>query len=123
MADELAARFTVIVNVNVDEGAEQSPAGELQSFRRDEIVRIAREAIVNAAAHGGAHRIDVTLDRGRCAMRLRVSDDGCGIARDAMRSKNGFGLQTMTARAKTLGGRMTVRPGLHGGTELEVLVP
>jgi len=122
VADELAARFDVTVQVTVKAGTNTTRTSELDSFRREEIVRIAREAIVNAAAHGGAQFIEVTLDRHGSALRLRICDDGSGIAEGALAAGNGFGVPTMRARAAALGGRLIARSRLDGGTELEVVV-
>jgi signal transduction histidine kinase len=122
VAKELAARFGVQVNVEVEADAEQTTSGKLESSRREEVVRIAREAIVNAAVHGGAHRIEVALDRRGSGLRLRVSDDGCGFCEGAKQSRHGFGLPAMHARAEALGGRLTAGQGPGGGTVVEVCV-
>ena len=81
---------------------------------------IAREAIVNAITHGHAQRIEVTLDLEGKRPLLLVSDDGGGITSGTPRG--GFGLPTMRARAESLGGRLVMRQGAGGGTELEVRV-
>ena len=126
VANELAARFDVSVNVQVAADAHDSDAAGLHASEREEVVRIAREAIVNAVRHGGARQIEVSLDCRGAKLLLRVSDDGCGIeepaARPASASGGGFGLPTMQARAESLGGHMTARRGALGGTELEVIV-
>jgi signal transduction histidine kinase len=122
VASELAMRFQVQINVSTELNRAQHEAGDLDSAAREEIVRIAREAIANAARHGGAHRIDVVLERSGRQVRLRVSDDGCGIAENIAPSAGGFGLPTMRARAEALGGRLTARRRPCGGTELEVRV-
>ena len=121
VADELEARFGVQVNVQVKPDNRRAGKNDLERTEREEVVRIAREAIVNAVWHGGAHRIDVELDY-RGPDLLRVSDDGCGIGESAMRSRYGFGLLTMRARAESIGGRLRARRRANGGTELEVRV-
>ncbi len=123
VADELARRFQVDVRVEIEPDCSRARTGEYDSRQREHVVRIAREAIVNAARHGDAQRIDVVLERQGCALRLRVSDDGCGIPEALPQSMHGFGLPTMRARAQSLGGRLTARPRCHGGTEVELLVP
>ena len=121
VAGELAERFQVRVDVVVDAGGSDA---ELSAADREEVVRIAREAIVNAARHGGADRVEVLLNRGRStAPLLRISDNGSGIDDTAQHHPfGGFGLPTMRARAKALGGQLRTSNGPHGGTELEVLV-
>lgn len=117
---ELELRFGVQAPVRVMAG----PGGlrEPAPAEREQLVRIAREAIVNAVRHGGAQRVEVVLDCRGTGRWLLVSDDGSGITESALRTKTGSGLATMEARAESLGGRLRARPGAHGGTELEVLV-
>jgi len=121
VADELEARFRVKVDVHVR--TDSRGKNDLDRVRREEMVRIAREAIVNAARHGGARRIDVELDFRGGRHRLRVTDDGCGIGPHALGSDDGFGVPTMRARAASIGGRLVARRAANGGTELEILVP
>ena len=122
VADEIGTRFEVRVDVRIAADAGNADAAGLRASEREEVVRIAREAIVNAIRHGNARRIDVTLDCRGGALLLRVSDDGCGIPDGAPGSGKGFGVPTMHARAKSLGGQLTARRGAHGGTELELQI-
>jgi signal transduction histidine kinase/ligand-binding sensor domain-containing protein len=92
----------------------------------DEVYRLGREAITNAFRHSQARNIEVELDYERRQFRLRVRDDGIGIAADIM--KPGFraghwGLPGMRERAAKLGGQLDIwsRPG--AGTEIELRVP
>jgi signal transduction histidine kinase len=117
VADELGHRFDVQVAVRVETAA--GPDGEPDASQREHLVRIAREAIVNAALHGTARRVDVVLlQRGR-SLLLRVSDDGRGMT-DGDRS--GFGVRNMRAHAASIGGRLNAQPRAGGGTELELRV-
>jgi signal transduction histidine kinase len=119
VAADLEHRYDVQVNVRVDTDAAIVPGDELDAARREDLIRIAREAIVNAAMHGTARHVDVVLLRRPGTLLMRVSDDGRGIT-DAQRA--GFGLQTMRARAASLGGQLSAHPRAGGGTELELLV-
>ena len=122
VADEVAARFGTEVDVRVSASSEPF-SDDLDPVRREEVVRIAREAIVNAVRHGGARHIMVVLDRGEDEVRLRVTDNGRGIPDAALIRRGGYGLQMMRARAATLGGRIVTRRGLGGGAEVEVTFP
>lgn len=119
VADELEARFGVEVTVNdyLDSGG---AAPDLAPRAREQAVRIAREAIVNAARHGGARHVEVTLEARDARCLLRISDDGSGIEPAALASSSGFGLRTMRARAAELGAELTTRDRLSGGTVLEL---
>jgi signal transduction histidine kinase len=98
-----------------------TPDVELDFERRDALIRIACEAIANAARHGKADRVRVQLVNGR-HVRLQVSDDGTGFdpASDVRRS--GFGLVSMRERAQSVGGSFEVRSGPGRGTTVEVSV-
>jgi signal transduction histidine kinase len=122
VAAELELRFDVQVHVVVVADTGGGPR-EPAPAEREQLVRIAREAINNAVQHGRARHVDVVLDYGGSDRLLLVSDDGCGITESALKSGNGFGLPTMQARAESLGGRLQTRRGADGGTRLEVLVP
>jgi signal transduction histidine kinase len=132
VAAELAERFGVRVVVragadpnrlDADADADADADGrDLAAVDREQLVRIAREAIVNAARHGRASVITVVLDRSR-PLRLLVSDDGRGIAGASGRSGGGFGLTIMRERAGRPGASPSVRAGAAGGTEVELVVP
>jgi signal transduction histidine kinase len=123
VADELAVRFGAEVEVTVLADLAQDAGGDLDSDRREEVVRIAREAIVNAARHGHARHITVVLDRSGDQLRLQVSDDGRGVQQTKLMGLGGYGLQTMRARAAALGGRLATEQRADGGLELAVTFP
>jgi signal transduction histidine kinase len=76
IADELGSRFDVRIDVHAE-----APAGmAITPSDRENIVRIAREAIVNAARHGRARNVVVSLTREENGIVLRVRDDGIGGA-------------------------------------------
>ncbi len=117
VARELAGRHGVQVTLHVERGH----APHYSAAERRELVRIAREAIVNAIRHGGAQAIAVTLGSQVDDLLLRVSDDGCGFGgATAETAGTGLGLQTMRDRAGKLGGRLTTRRTENGRTEVDV---
>lgn len=95
IAHELGHRFDVQVNVRIEADSALSLGNRRELAQRDDLIRIAREAIVNAAVHGSARHIDVALLRRAGTLVVRVSGDGQGIpdGRPA-----GFGLRSMRAR-------------------------
>ena len=118
VAQELRDRFDVAIAVDTHLDA------DLPSDAREHLTRIAREAIANAARHGGARNVIVSLRKASTGVALRVVDDGCGIAgADGAAAPEGFGLSSMRERAAVLGGQLSVRPARRGGTELEVVLP
>jgi signal transduction histidine kinase len=122
VAGELELRFNVQIHVVVVADTGRGGPKEPTSAEREQLVRIAREAISNAAQHGGARNVDVVLDCQATDRLLLVSDDGSGISDSALRAKGGFGLPAMQARAKSLGARLETQRGAEGGTRLEVLL-
>jgi signal transduction histidine kinase len=121
VADELEARHGIQITVRnlVDANAEGETA-DLEPRAREQTVRVAREAIVNAARHGRARRVEVTLQCHDGVWLLRVSDDGSGIDQSAFASSSGFGLRTMRACAEDLGGQLVAHSAPSGGTVLEL---
>jgi signal transduction histidine kinase len=89
---------------------------------RDALIRIAREAVGNAARHGHAQQIDLQLTNGEY-VTMRVSDDGEGFDTAAARSPQSFGLQSMRERTESLGGRFEITSQPGGGTTLSVVLP
>jgi signal transduction histidine kinase len=123
LAEELEARFGVAVKVHIAGDPETENRPLLDADGREHLVRIAREAIVNAARHGGARRIDVALERRMDGVRMCVRDDGCGIGENPVDRHSGFGLPAMRSRAAALGGQLTARALPEGGTEIEAHIP
>jgi signal transduction histidine kinase len=120
VADELEATLGVEITVHdeVDRSAGLEP--DLGARAREHFVRIAREAVVNAARHGHAHHVDVTLASHGRGWLLTVADDGSGIAESQLASPSGFGLQAIRARAEELGGRLSAARGVAGGTVVQL---
>jgi len=77
-----------------------------------------REALSNAARHGRASHVEVSvLVDGK--LSLLVRDNGTGIKDNGRRS----GLANLAGRAEPYGGALTVGPASGGGTELRWQVP
>ena len=103
------------------EGTPQS----LDPILRDEIYRIAREALRNAFHYAQARRIEAEVTYGDPLLRLRIRDDGSGIEPEVLGqgSRAGhWGLPGMRERAERIGGKLNVwsRPG--AGTEVELTI-
>jgi signal transduction histidine kinase/ligand-binding sensor domain-containing protein len=105
--------------------AVEGGARNLHPILRDEIYRIAGEALRNAFRHAHAHKVEVEVRYDDDQFRLRVRDDGRGID-SAVLSRQGseghFGLRGMRERAKLIGGELTVWSEVDAGTELELRV-
>jgi signal transduction histidine kinase len=116
VADELAVRHGVRITVEAE-------GGDLTASKREAVVRIAREAIVNAVQHGKAHHISVSLETRDGKQTLRIIDDGRGLRkRVSADSHRGFGLRAMRERAEAAGGHLVVDQRSDGGTAVEAVV-
>jgi signal transduction histidine kinase len=98
----------------------------LHPILRDEIYRIAAEALRNAFRHAQARQIEVELRYDETRFRLRIRDDGKGIDAKVLGGyghAGHYGLPGMRERAKLIGGKLTVWSQHDSGTEVELSVP
>lgn len=96
-------------------------AGPMQSIA---VFRIVQESLNNVAKYAGARHVVVRLAREGAWLSLEVSDDGVGIAIDAVRQPTSHGLLGMRERALLLGGTFRVRRGVNDvGTCVEAAIP
>ena len=84
--------------------------------------RIAQEAVTNAVRHGRADKIEIELAIDAEGQRLTVRSDGMDFPQSPSQSE-GIGLQIMKYRAEVIGGRLDVRRGDTGGTEVTFMFP
>jgi signal transduction histidine kinase len=98
---------------------------ELHPILRDDIYRIAREALRNAFLHAQASKIEADITYSARLLRLRIRDDGKGIdpkLLDAGRDGH-WGLRGMRERAEQIGARFDIWSETGAGTEVELSVP
>jgi len=97
---------------------------EMHPIARDEIYRIAYEAIRNACEHSSAHELKIILTYAQ-DLTLQVKDNGAGIEATVLTDgKAGhFGLQGMRERAKRIGSKFTLNSIPNSGTEMTLVVP
>ena len=98
---------------------------ELHPIVRDEIYRITREALRNAFSHARARRIEAEIIYGEQLFRLRIRDDGEGIAPDLLeKGRPGhYGLPGMRERAAEIGAKLDIWSGAGTGTEIDLSIP
>jgi signal transduction histidine kinase len=99
---------------------------DLHPILRDDIFRIAGEAMRNAFLHAGASRIEVEIHYDERQLRLRIRDDGKGIDSQIVTEKGRpghWGLRGMHERAKHVGGNLGVWSKPDSGTEIELTIP
>ena len=87
------------------------------------LFRVLQEGLTNVLRHAAARSIRVELSSDAHAYRLRLSDDGRGLAPGELDGHQTHGIAGMRQRVRALGGRLVLAsdPGL--GTRLEVQIP
>jgi signal transduction histidine kinase/ligand-binding sensor domain-containing protein len=125
LGEELAAKQTT-QNPPLFSVAVEGTVRDLNPILRDDVYRIAGEALRNGFYHAQARRIEVEIHYDERELRLRVRDDGNGISAQLLRN-NGrpghWGLEGMRERAKLVGGHLEIWSELDSGTELELRIP
>jgi ligand-binding sensor domain-containing protein len=104
----------------------EGQARELRPMIRDEIYRIAAEALRNAFRHARAAGVEVEIRYDDKQFRLRVRDDGKGIDPAVLAGQGiegHYGLRGMPERAATIGGQVAVWSEIGVGTEVELRLP
>jgi signal transduction histidine kinase len=113
-ATEVAERY------HVELDADLTSHVRLSAARREALVRIACEAVTNAARHSGADRVSLGLECDGSGVRLRVSDNGHGF--DTTAPGVGFGLISMRERAHSVGAKLIISSAPGHGSQVEVAV-
>jgi signal transduction histidine kinase len=99
---------------------------ELKPVLRDEIYRIAGEAVRNAFRHANAHSAEVAIRYDEKQLTVRVRDDGKGISPEIVEAKGRaghYGLQGMRERASKIGAQLELWSRPEAGTEMELKIP
>jgi signal transduction histidine kinase len=113
-ASQTAERFRIGLDLDIVPDVRLSPT------RTEALVRVACEAITNAARHSGAGSVTLRLERDGSLVRMHVADRGCGF--DASVPGSGFGLVSMRERIQSVGGELRIHSGPGHGSEVEVAV-
>jgi signal transduction histidine kinase len=117
VAEEAAARFGAKVSLDLGGVVVTQPQAQ------DCILRVAQEAVSNAARHSAGSNIVVRLAKGG-ATTLSVSDDGRGFdLEEARRLWGRFGLVSMRERTEAVGGQFRVVSAPGSGTTVSVELP
>lgn len=111
-AEDAAMHWNLAVRVTGDRAA------PVPGWYSHELQQLLREAVANAARHGGARHVSVTLERRNAGITLTITDDGSGFA------SSGTGQQPWSIRERVaaLAGQLTVDSSARG-THLVILLP
>ncbi len=125
IGDELAAAENNQTSTPFQVLVEGTPRG-LHPILRDEVYRLATEALRNAFRHAAARAVEVEIRYDEKYFRLRVRDDGKGIGPEVLRGEGReghYGLHGMRERARLVGGKLTIWSEVESGTEIELIIP
>jgi signal transduction histidine kinase len=116
LATQDAAAFRLVV---------EGPPRDVDPIVRDELYRITREALRNAFSHARARQIEVEVTYAEQLFRLRIRDDGLGIAPEFLgQGRPGhYGMIGMRERAKQIGAKLSIWSGAGAGTEIDLSIP
>lgn len=122
--DTLAAREStgdLTVRLHID-----GPRGPLPDRVQSGLLRIAQGALANVREHSGARLAALTLTYLDDQVVLDIADDGCGfdpVAVPPAGTMRGHGLPAIQARARQLGGTLTIESTPGEGTVLSAAIP
>ncbi len=102
--------------------ADEAIVARLPAETRVQLLQILREALSNAARHGQANSIRITVAAVRNGVALTITDDGTGFAPN-LHNLGGKGLSNMRARAHDLGGKLDIISDPGKGTSLLLTLP
>jgi signal transduction histidine kinase len=103
-----------------------SVAGRQELLRRDQATaffRILQECLTNVVRHAEATEVDVNMREAGAALILTVTDNGKGIAPEALNDLHSIGLLGMRERAMAFGGRVEIGPAPGNGTRVIARIP
>ncbi len=112
--EQMTGALELSSTVRLDDRLDREVPGDIG----EDMLHALREALSNAARHGKATQVEVTVAAGS-ELRLLVRDNGIGIGETGRRS----GLANLARRAGQYGGTLAVGPAAGGGTELDWRVP
>ncbi|MDH5667505.1 MAG: PAS domain S-box protein [Nitrospira sp.] len=93
--------------------------GKLSTEQAFHLAYVTREALSNSLRHSGATQISVSLVGAADSVRLLISDNGTGF--DPKKTHGvGHGLGNLAARARKIGGQLTVRTRPNYGTSIVI---
>jgi len=91
---------------------------------REQVIRIAMEALINVSKHALPGRATVTLGRRDGQTIISVQDDGPGFDVNSLPDgEHHFGLKVMQTRARRIGGELRVESVLGQGTTVTLCWP
>lgn len=97
---------------------------ELERSLQSMIYRVVLEGLRNIARHAQARRVDLEIAVRAGELRIRLSDDGCGMPQAPVANNHSrFGLSGMRERVRLAGGQLDIGTNGGRGVRLSIRVP
>jgi len=122
MLERLAGDVNRAAGVQVEIRNHVQPYPELTADQALTIYRIAQEALANVVRHAASDRAVVEIAAPDHAIELIIQDFGRGFDTGAPRQA-GLGLMSMTERARSAGGMLSVSSSPGQGTRVQLKLP
>ena len=87
------------------------------------VFRIAQEVLRNCVKHSAAKSAQVVLAKTEHAIRLSISDNGCGFDTRSDLMEKGLGFISMQERLRLVSGELNIYSQPRRGTRIDVSVP
>ena len=116
LADAYTSRLGISVTTSI------SPV-ILSATTEQALLRIAQEALSNAARHANATLITLSLAQKDQMACLTVTDNGQGMSLDESGKTHGLGLRLMQERVQELNGSFLLDTASGQGTRIQICVP
>lgn len=116
-AHNFCERFGLALNFE----AEGRPT-MMTAEQENALFRIAQESLTNIVKHAHAANVDVLVQFRGHDVHLTVADDGVGVSGLGVGDGH-VGLESMSERARKLGGMVVVRPNDERGTRVDATIP
>ncbi len=117
----LCERFTQRTQIAVQ--YESNWNERLESGEETHLFRITQEALTNIARHSGATEAWVMLQVKGSTIHLEIADNGHGLKPEPGEKPPSLGLVGMRARARQLGGELTIESRVGGGLAVRIEAP
>ena len=85
--------------------------------------RTAQEALTNISKYAQSSEVKMDLSDAENVLTLEISDNGCGIAPEALENSSAFGIRGLKERAKVVGGWLDLSSRRGAGTTIILTIP
>jgi signal transduction histidine kinase len=109
--------FRISCTIEASPGLEAS-----DNASAEQVYRLVQEAVSNAAKHGRANKIRISLTSRPAGTVVKIQDNGTGIPRTAL-EEPGMGIRIMRYRAHCIGTDLEIRAEPGGGTLVTFTIP